>query len=61
LAWGWFVPALLVCWIFNFKSPQQVSTAVVVGIAVWALTAFLDKDRQFLHDKVAGTRLTSLK
>jgi uncharacterized RDD family membrane protein YckC len=61
LAWGWFVPALLVCWIFNFKSPQQVSIAVAVGIAVWALTAFLDKDRQFLHDKIAGTRLTSLK
>jgi uncharacterized RDD family membrane protein YckC len=26
----------------------------------WALTAFLDKDRQFLHDKLAGTRLVSL-
>jgi hypothetical protein len=38
-----------------------VSIAVAVGIAVWALTAFLDKDRQFLHDKIAGTRLTSLK
>jgi uncharacterized RDD family membrane protein YckC len=61
LAWGWFLPALLVCWAFQLRSASQVSVAVGIGIVVWALTAFLDKDRQFLHDKIAGTRLTSLK
>jgi uncharacterized RDD family membrane protein YckC len=29
-------------------------------VVAWALTAFFDKDRQFLHDKLAGTRLVSL-
>jgi uncharacterized RDD family membrane protein YckC len=59
-AWGWFLPALLVCYAFNLRSTAQVGTAVAVGIVAWALTAFLDKDRQFLHDKLAGTRLISL-
>jgi uncharacterized RDD family membrane protein YckC len=60
LAWGWFLPALAVCYAFGFKDVTRVSIALVVGIVAWALTAFLDKDRQFLHDKIAGTRLISL-
>lgn len=60
LAWGWFLPALLVCYFFNLRSAAQVGTAVGVGILAWALTAWLDKDRQFLHDKIAGTRLIAL-
>ena len=60
LAWGWFLPALLVCYVFELRSTAQVGTAVALGIAAWALTALLDKDRQFLHDKLAGTRLISL-
>jgi len=33
---------------------------LLAGIVLWSLTAFLDKDRQFLHDKIAGTRLVLL-
>jgi hypothetical protein len=29
-------------------------------IVAWSLTAFLDRDRQFLHGKLAGTRLIQL-
>lgn len=60
LAWGWFLPAFLVCHFANLRGKAEVSAAIVVGIVAWALTAFLDKDRQFLHDKIAGTRLISL-
>jgi uncharacterized RDD family membrane protein YckC len=60
LAWNWFLPALAVCYAFGLKDKGDVSMAVAIGIAAWALTALLDKDRQFLHDKVAGTRLISL-
>jgi uncharacterized RDD family membrane protein YckC len=60
MAWGWFLPALAVCYLFGIKDKGQVGIAITVGIAAWALTAFLDKDRQFLHDRVAGTRLISL-
>ncbi|TFW27613.1 RDD family protein [Massilia horti] len=60
LAWGWFLPALVTCWAFGIKSKGEVCAAIAVGIVAWALTAFLDKDRQFLHDKLAGTRLVSV-
>jgi uncharacterized RDD family membrane protein YckC len=59
LAWGWILPALAVSY-FAHLSHKQTGVAVAVGIVAWALTAFLDKDRQFLHDKLAGTRLISL-
>ncbi|MDO8438885.1 MAG: RDD family protein [Telluria sp.] len=58
-AWGWVLPALAVSDFFHL-SRGQTGAAIGVGIVAWALTAFLDKDRQFLHDKIAGTRLISL-
>ena len=51
--------ALLVCWAFGLRG-KQVAFALMAGMAAWALTAFLDKDRQFLHDRLAGTRLIAL-
>ncbi len=60
LAWGWFLPALAVCWAFHITSKGAVSAALAIGVLAWAMTAFLDKDRQFLHDKLAGTRLIAL-
>jgi uncharacterized RDD family membrane protein YckC len=29
-------------------------------VLLWSLTALFDKDRQFLHDRLAGTRLVQL-
>ena len=60
LAWGWFLPALLVCWAFGLHGKGQIAIALLVGIAAWAMTALFDKDRQFLHDRLAGTRLIAL-
>jgi uncharacterized RDD family membrane protein YckC len=59
LAWGWVLPALFASWILKL-SHGQTGMALAIGVAVWALTAFLDKDRQFLHDRLAGTRLIAL-
>jgi uncharacterized RDD family membrane protein YckC len=50
LAWGWVLQL----------SHGQTGMALAIGVAVWALTAFFDKDRQFLHDRLAGTRLIAL-
>lgn len=58
--WGWVLPALVVCFAFGIHGKAQVAIAVALGVVAWGLTAFLDKDRQFLHDKLAGTRLISL-
>lgn len=60
LSWFWLLPAIVVCWRFQLTGKAEVAIAVVVGIIAWSLTAFLDKDRQFLHDRLAGTRLISL-
>jgi uncharacterized RDD family membrane protein YckC len=60
LAWGWFLPALIVCAVFGLTGKAEVSAVVAAGVAAWSLTAFLDKDRQFLHDRLAGTRLVQL-
>jgi uncharacterized RDD family membrane protein YckC len=60
MAWGWFLPAIVACYAFGWSSVRDVSIAVAAGIAAWAATALFDKDKQFLHDRVAGTRLISL-
>jgi len=60
LAWGWFAPALLVCALFGLHAKGEIAIALAVGVIAWALTALLDKERQFLHDRLAGTRLILL-
>lgn len=60
LAWGWFLPALLVCWAFGLHSKSQIGIALAAGMLAWAMTALFDRDRQFLHDRLAGTRLITL-
>jgi uncharacterized RDD family membrane protein YckC len=60
LAWGWFVPALIVRAAFGLHGKGETAAVIAAGIAAWAMTAFLDKDRQFLHDRLAGTRLVQM-
>jgi uncharacterized RDD family membrane protein YckC len=60
LAWGWFAPALIVRAAFGLHGKGETAAVLAAGIAAWALTAFLDKDRQFLHDRLAGTRLVQM-
>ncbi len=63
MAWGWFLPAIVACYALKWTPAHDASkmcAAFAVGIAAWAATALLDKDRQFLHDRVAGTRMISL-
>ena len=60
MAWGWFLPAIVVCYAFGLTSYGQVGAALAMGIFAWAMTALLDKNGQFLHDRVAGTRMILL-
>ena len=48
------------CAAFGLHARGEIAIALAVGIVLWALTALLDKDRQFLHDRLAGTRLVQL-
>lgn len=60
LAWGWFAPALLAGALLDLHRVKEWALVLTVGAVAWGLTAFLDKDRQFLHDRIAGTRLIAL-
>jgi uncharacterized RDD family membrane protein YckC len=60
VAWGWFAPALIVGGVLDFHRFREWAAVLVLGLVAWGLTAFLDKDRQFLHDRIAGTRLIAL-
>ena len=59
LSWMWVLPALLASLALDLHRWQALG-AVGAGILLWSLTAFLDQDRQFLHDKLTGTRLVQL-
>jgi uncharacterized RDD family membrane protein YckC len=59
LSWMWFLPALALSYQFNLQKTEAI-VAIFAGLAGWALTALLDPERQFMHDKLAKTRLTEL-
>ena len=57
LAWMWFLPAIILVYRFGLKSWSEMGLLFGANIVLWAMTASLDKDGQFLHDKLAKTRL----
>lgn len=63
-AWGWCAPALMIIHGLHLMTTRAGTTTalwiLIVNVFLWGLTAFLDKDRQFLHDRLAGTRLIEL-
>lgn len=59
-AWGWFLPALMACALLGLKGKGQIAVAIGLGVIGWGLTALFDAERQFLHDRLAGTRVVAL-
>ncbi|MES2016503.1 MAG: RDD family protein [Pseudomonadota bacterium] len=59
-SYGWVVTGGLIYYVVGRHSLKDMSLSMLAGVVLWGMTAFLDKDRQFLHDKLAGTRLISL-
>ncbi|MDQ5897231.1 MAG: hypothetical protein QG612_1317 [Pseudomonadota bacterium] len=59
LAWLWFVPALLGAQILGLHDQGRLSSAVLAGVAGYALLSLLLPDRQFLHDRLCKTRLVT--
>jgi len=50
------VPGLALAWVLDAKSWLLVLIPSA-NVLLWALAAFIDPQRQFLHDRIAGTRL----
>ena len=59
LAWLWFLPGLAIAWALDAKTWTAVAI-VCANIAAWALAAYVHPSRQFLHDRIAGTKLVQL-
>jgi uncharacterized RDD family membrane protein YckC len=58
LAWLWFLPAMALDYVLGLTGWASIAV-ILAGIGLWAMTALFDNDRQFLHDRLAGTRLVS--
>ena len=55
LAWMWIVPGLFAAWFLEAKTWMLILIPAL-NIVLWALVAFADPQRQFPHDRLAGTR-----
>lgn len=56
LAWLWFVPGLAAAWLLGAQG-WMLMLIPLLNVVLWAMATRLDPDRQFLHDRIAGTRL----
>jgi uncharacterized RDD family membrane protein YckC len=59
LAWLWFLPPLALHPLLGLKVPQTLVIAAI-WFALWAATALFGTQRQFLHDRLAGTRIVAV-
>jgi uncharacterized RDD family membrane protein YckC len=60
LAWLWFLPALALYDRFNLPR-TAILPMLALGVAAWAMTAVFSKNGQFLHDRLAKTRLVHVE
>lgn len=60
LCWLWFVPGLALAAALQAEGWMMVIIAAVSAV-IWAMTIYFDPQRQFLHDRMAGTRLVQTK
>jgi uncharacterized RDD family membrane protein YckC len=58
-AWGWFLPGLALAWAIDAKGWIMVLIPLA-NTVIWALLTYIDPERRFLHDRLAGTRLVLL-
>ena len=59
LAWLWFLPGLAVAWLIGAQS-WMLMLIPLLNVVLWAAAVRLDADRQFLHDRIAGSRLVDV-
>jgi uncharacterized RDD family membrane protein YckC len=60
LAWMWFLPAMALDYVFGLKGWSSLGL-IALGMVLWMMTILFNKDRQFLHDRLAGTRLVTFQ
>jgi uncharacterized RDD family membrane protein YckC len=56
LAWLWILPGMALAWAMDAKNTLLLLIPAA-NVLLWALTIYLDPQRQFLHDRMTGTRI----
>lgn len=59
LAWLWILPGLALAWAVGARN-WGLALIPAANMLLWALTIYLDPQRQFLHDRLAGTRIVAV-
>jgi uncharacterized RDD family membrane protein YckC len=59
LSWLWWFPPLMLHPLLGLTVPVTLAL-LIVWIAIWSAATLLDNDRQFLHDRLAGTRIIAV-
>lgn len=59
LSWLWFIPGLALAWALGAQNWMLIWVPAA-NIIVWAGLIYLDPQRQFVHDRIAGTRIVDL-
>ena len=59
LAWLWFVPGLAAARYLHVQG-WMLLLLPALNMILWALAVFMDRDRQFPHDRLAGTRIVQM-
>lgn len=57
LSWLWFGPALAWSHASGVRSGAQVAAALIVGVLAYAGSSLLNRQQQYWHDLLSGTRL----
>ncbi len=56
MAWGWFLPGLALARAIRAQG-WMLLLLPALNVLLWVLASKLHGDRQFLHDRLAGTRV----
>ena len=59
LAWLWIFPGLALAWVLGARNWMLILIPAA-NVVIWSFTIYLHPQRQFLHDRLAGTRLVSI-
>jgi len=61
LSWLWFLPALGLTYAAGWKSGGAAAAALTLGVLAYASLSLVLPQRQYLHDRLAGTQLVVSK
>jgi uncharacterized RDD family membrane protein YckC len=59
LAWLWCMPGLILAWLVQAQGWLLVLIPAL-NFLLWTAAVYLDPQRRFLHDRLAGTRIIRL-